>query len=254
MAQMSREFLEDSQERIALMLEMYEFARAGNRDKTRNLAAFRRELHTMKGQGGSYGFPSISLIAHRFEEFLLDFSDADDWTVNGAQDYLDALEQIIHGGKEPTTKEVRALLRNLPSSITHPDSNITVVWVCSARVIRHKIRRDLEEFGFNVIAMNDPFDALRYICKTHPEFVVCSATLDGISGFDLIHILAGIQDTQHIPCVLVTSFDPNHAQLLSLPPHVPVVKLSPFLGDELAHALSSMEYKQANPAFNVRKD
>lgn len=254
MAQFVREFLEDSQERLTRMADIYEAVRAGSPGEGRTLAAFRRDLHTMKGQGGSYGFASISLIAHRFEEYLVDFQEGDAWAVDGVQAYLDVLDRIVSDGHEPSTRDVKAILKELPSSPRHIVRNATVVWVCGARVIRHKVRRDLEAFGFSVISMHDPFDAMRYICKTHPEFVISSATLDGISGFDLIRILSDLKETAAIPSVLVTSFDPKHDQIRSLPPHVPIVKLSPFIGDELAHALSSLEFKRVNPEFNVRGD
>lgn len=254
MAQLTSEFLDESLERVGTLSTMYEQARAKNLDSAKALAAFRRDLHTLKGQGGSYGYPSISLIAHRFEEFLLDFEDGDDWCVDGVQVYLDALERVIQGRQEPSPNAVTAILKALPASISAPNSEMNVVWVCEARVIRHKVRRDLESFGFNVITMSDPFDALRYICKALPEFVICSATLGGMTGFDLIRVLATITDTAHIPSILVTSFDAGHEKIAGLPKHVPVVKLTPNIGDELAHALSGLEFKRINPGANVRKD
>lgn len=254
LAQLTREFLEDASERMTLLTALFEEAIHDKNVATENLHAFRRELHTLKGQGGSFGFPSVSIIAHRFEDFLLDFEDGDDWGLGSVQKYLDILDRIIQEGQEPSPKEVKEYLKSLPASITAPDSRITVLWVCSARVIRHKVRRDLESFGFSVISMNDPFDAMRYLCKATPEFLISSATLDGISGFELIRVVSELEQTRHIPSILVTSLKPGHAQIEQMPKHVPVVRLTPNIGNDLALALSSLEYKAVRPDFNVRKD
>ncbi len=252
--QLTQEFLEEASERMTLLAALFEESIHSKNVSTENLHAFRRELHTLKGQGSSFGFPSISIIAHRFEDFLLDFKDGDDWGLPSVQTYLDTLDRIIHNGEEPSPNQVKEYLRNLPSSITAPESRITVLWVCSARVIRHKVRRDLEAFGFCVISMNDPFDAMRYLCKASPEFLISSATLDGISGFELIRIVSGIEQTHHIPAILVTSLDPGNEQIERMPPHVPVVRLTKNIGNDLAMALSSLEYKAVRPDFDVRKD
>lgn len=253
MAQFAREFLEDAADRVVYLTEIFEAARDGKQIDSLNLNTFRRELHTLKGQGGSYGFHSISLIAHRFEDFLLQFEADQTWYLPEVQEYLDALSRIIDNGKEPKADDVKALLHSLPGSTDKPTNDVTVVWICSARVIRHKIRRDLESFSFDVVSIHDPFDAMRYICKTRPDFVICSETLDGMLGSELIRILSTIEETKSIPAILVTSFDLKNKKIAELPTYVPILRLTPNIANDLAHALSSLEYKAVNPSFDVRK-
>jgi len=238
------EFLEESTERIELLWRLY--LEAQQRTPTsEGLRSFCRELHTMKGQGATFGYPSITLVAHQLEDKINALAERENWAKAEFEHYLKLIAEIIDSQREPEPGELRAKLKALANPGQTLRLDLTVAWICGARVIRHKVRRELEAFGFQVVSTHDPFEGLRFICKLKPEAVICSATTDGLSGFDFIRALSAMSETSDIPVILVTSFDPGHAEIKKLSDTVPVVRLGPTIGDELASALTSLELARA---------
>jgi HPt (histidine-containing phosphotransfer) domain-containing protein len=84
-------------------------------DATAALTAMRRETHNLKGLGSAFGFPTISLIAHRFEDYLQNLgpgrlSDTE------LQQFLDRLDALITAGVDPGLDQASGLVRSLPAS------------------------------------------------------------------------------------------------------------------------------------------
>ena len=66
-AQLRQEFLIDAAERIDVIHETLESTKDSGECA---LLAIRREAHKLKGMGGSFDFPVISLIARRLEDYM----------------------------------------------------------------------------------------------------------------------------------------------------------------------------------------
>ncbi len=66
-AQLREAFLADARERIDLLQESLREA-AATAEKV--LLTIRREAHSLKGTGASLGFPVVTLIAHRLEDYI----------------------------------------------------------------------------------------------------------------------------------------------------------------------------------------
>jgi len=153
---------------------------------------------------------------------------------------------------EPSESVLQALLDNLPSSSTKKHAEITILLVSGAKVIRHKIRRDLEYYGFRVITVSDAYDGLRYASRAHPSAVVWSATLDGTNGFEMIAAMEAMDSTRDIPNVLLTSFALTHERVQALPRYIPVVKLGADTSKFIAKALTALELKESDPERVIR--
>ncbi len=241
-------FLDDSVDRISKMQQCLNGEPPNGRDTPDAFYDFRRELHSLKGTGSALGFPSISLIAHHLEDYLEQITETQFIGNSDIQTFVDRVGEIIEAGVEPDEKECRTILRGLPRYGRQTDAEVRaskgdIVLVSSARTIRHKVRRELEAFRFRVITVPDPIEAIPLIVRSEPDIVVCAATLDRLSSFDLIHALVAMPSTAHIPVALLTSFKADHPDVAALPDGVPVIGLGPNMRDELALALSALEYR-----------
>jgi len=111
---MRDEFLEDFRGRMLAAVAIRSKAVEGATCAKEGLAAFRREIHSLKGTGGSFGFPSVSLICQRFEEFL-DSMEASELGESGAvSEYLDRLFEILEHRHDLEGAELNATLQALP--------------------------------------------------------------------------------------------------------------------------------------------
>ncbi len=109
---MRDDFLEDASKRLTLLRENLGKARAGAHDCD-PLAGFRAEIHTLKGTGQSFGFPSLTLISRRLEGYLRGH-DVEAFAADTAiEAYLDAISGIIDAGVEPQDDALDAILDGL---------------------------------------------------------------------------------------------------------------------------------------------
>ena len=111
-ANLRDEFLEDAGVRLGKMVELRKAAARAD-DPAEAYAAFRAELHTMKGMGQSFGFASITMISRRLEEYFLSVT-APAFAANDAvEPYLDAIGRIIDGREEPSDDALDEILDSL---------------------------------------------------------------------------------------------------------------------------------------------
>jgi chemotaxis protein histidine kinase CheA len=70
LAQLCSEFLVDAQDRLEDIAHELKTSQTPDSDAEETLLAIRRQCHSLKGMGGAFGFPTITLIAHRLEDYL----------------------------------------------------------------------------------------------------------------------------------------------------------------------------------------
>ena len=71
-ANLAHEFLVDAVDTLGNLGLLVSETQQGTVDPGYTLQTVRREIHTLKGLGSTYGFPSITVIAHRFDNYLVD--------------------------------------------------------------------------------------------------------------------------------------------------------------------------------------
>ena len=70
LAKLRGELLTDALERLEDIAEELVKSSSPGNDSEETLLAVRRQFHSLKGMGGSFGFPTITLVAHRLEDYL----------------------------------------------------------------------------------------------------------------------------------------------------------------------------------------
>jgi chemotaxis protein histidine kinase CheA len=133
-------FREDSAERLVGMDKLVEQALDGGVALDAALPQLRRDTHTLKGMGDSSGFPLVSMVAHRLENYLDDLDATQgELALIDIRAHIDAMEAAIVGNAGDDGA-VATALRSLPTprSFNPTDielRNVEALLVTSSRVV-----------------------------------------------------------------------------------------------------------------------
>ena len=68
LVELRREFLIEARDRLDDAQAALEGIYNNTIDRTEEVTVIRRNVHSLKGMGKSFGFPTVSLVAHRLED------------------------------------------------------------------------------------------------------------------------------------------------------------------------------------------
>jgi CheY-like chemotaxis protein/HPt (histidine-containing phosphotransfer) domain-containing protein len=208
------------------------------------LRSIKRLTHTLKGNGGSFGFPNISLIAHRAEDYIL-HAESSAMLAN-LRRFYDRMEDVL-SRRLPADGNAESVIAGLPRAVSLDLSEIVrqevdVVLVMENATQARLVRREFEACGYSVQLISNTLEALDYIHRIAPDLIVASAVMPGLSGVELLIALKALPATRDIPSALLTSLDASDHDLGSLPASVPVIhKDKNSFSDEFAEALARLK-------------
>ncbi len=203
----------------------------------------RREVHNLKGMGGSFGFPVISLIAHRLEDYIAELPSLDVRQAADATVFVDRMQDIVELGRDPDDADAGNLVRGLPA---HPSfqsgapeiRNVEILLVSPSRAVSQIVLRTLRSLGYRVTTAGSAWQAIELAIRTRPDLIITSAVMAGISGIDLSRAFAAMAVTEDLPMAVLTSFSKDHPELQHLPPEVAVISLDKAFEEDLAEVIT----------------
>lgn len=242
-SRLAGEFLDDAGDRLARAQIALNGLANRPGDPRPLLLDLAREIHNLKGTGKTFGFPAISLVADRFEDYLEASVEAQPLPVPELQRFADALIDVVESGRNPDNRRTAEILAGLPAFYEFDPDSVTgrpgrALVVTRARTIGHMLARELANCGYRALPVSDPFEAMRIAVTDRPDVVLSSAVLDGMPGIDLLRALRAMRPTSALSVAVVTSFDASHPELAGLPKEVAVVRLGKTLADDLAKVLT----------------
>lgn len=215
--------------------------------ETRNLSemqGFRREAHSIKGIGYSFGLPAIAAIAHRLEDYISDMTALpSDQECREIQQILDCLQDVAGSQKIFDTEQIRLILRQLPQRQAHFDlseievRDVEIMVVSPTNAVLRFIRQELVECGYRVTVVARPLEALELALSIRPDLMVVSAVLEGMSGIDLICGIKAMPITRKMQVALLTSMKQGDPRLADLPADVPILRKDASFPDDVAELL-----------------
>ncbi len=248
-AQLRQDFLTDTRERLD------EMESAASDDKSTGgnaLLTIRREGHNIKGLAASLGFSSITIIAHRLEDFVAELTDLTDSHVSDVLVYIDCIRGIVEDGNDPGDSKTAEILRTLPAhtggSMTGGDfevkeaRRVEVLLVAPGRAVRRMITGELRALGFRVSTTLSPWQALEMAARTQPDLVITSAVMDQLTGIDLVRAMRAIAPTKDLPLALLTSLEADHPDMKRLPDDVAIIHLNRTVTDELGDLVTRFDF------------
>ncbi len=227
LARLSAEFRDDCQEKMdecdAILPRLSN--RRGNWRE--DMIELQRRVHSVKGSAGTFGFPAITLIAHKLEDYL-EALESPTVHTRDIQVFLDAIRDIVASGTNPPEEDYPALFRTLPRvwsgfSPGQPIREIHVLLAMPKDVQRRIVRQELASCGFDVICADTGVAALGLALAIRPDATFASLVLADMSGTDLACALAAIGATRDYPFGLLTTMTADAPELAGLPPRARVI-------------------------------
>jgi len=164
-----------------------------------------RKVHSIKGSGGTFGFPAITLIAHSLEDYIETAAEIGRAQLDAVQIFIDAIRDIIGQGEKPGDFETTALLRRLPTSGQSQATEQTI-----------GVDQTVRDIGFLLIM---PKGLQRRIIGA--EMASCGFRVNlaenAVQAIELARVFRANDATSKTKFLLMTSSDANDAKTLGLP-------------------------------------
>lgn len=239
--QLKSEFSDYMSDRLAALYGALDALKAGQSTGSDTLREIRREIHSLKGAGSTFGYPIVSLIAQRMETYVSDLKDLDEKQVADVQIFADRMAEMAELEEQPDISATNQIIRRLPTryefDITDVEvRDVEIMLVTPNKLVARKATAELAACGFRVNTITDPIEAISIAVRVPPDMIIASAVMDGLGGIDLIRGLQAMSVTANVPAALMTSMGAD--QLKGMPDGVGVIRLGTSFGDDIAAAIT----------------
>jgi CheY-like chemotaxis protein/HPt (histidine-containing phosphotransfer) domain-containing protein len=206
------------------------------------MAAIKRVIHSIKGQAGTFGFPTVGHITNALEDYIEWIEKPSVEHLDDIQVYLDAIHGIIESREYPIDKEAERILHDLLGAVlrmavSNPVRDVRVLLVMPKSVQRSIIGAELIGCGFKVRMADRAVEAIDMALAVPPHVVLAGHVLEDISGAELARVLATIGATRDCRFALVTTFGDAPDRLGELPPDTAVVRKGRAFVEDLTETL-----------------
>jgi len=206
-----------------------------------------REVHTMKGSGGSFGFPTVTVIAHRLENYISGVPGLDGTAIDDILIYLDRMRDVLERGDDGDDRTAE-IVRSLPvrSADGMPDidgADLEVLLVPSTPINGRAVEGEFRLHGCRVTTLDKPIAAFEMAIRTRPDIVIASAVSKDVSGVDLAVAFRAMKATRSIVFALLTSFPRSHPELRGVPEDILLIRHDRDLAGEIGELCKSVARK-----------
>jgi len=248
LADMRQDFIEGARDKLEAVEDEIEGLRFGADGAENHILEIKRIIHSIKGSGGSFGFPTISKIAHGLEDYLETSGDISTVTAEDLLVFVNTLTDILVAGVEPDDQLAHMMLRSLPtgrrqSGVRALDKG-SAVMIMPRGVQRKIISQELAQLGYKVSILDKAIEAIDMSLTLKPDFVITTHALERMTGVELAWALQMFQATRHVQIAVVTADDITNQMLESLPPRTTLIKKGPRFSLELMSFIRQGESKR----------
>lgn len=237
------EFVDDARDRLQVMYDALDGLAKGERSEVSVIGVIRLETHNFKGMGTSFGFPTVSLIAHRLEDYMSGLTRLGEREIADIQTFLDRTSQVVDRAEQPALAETNQIIRALPVryrfEVTDVDiRDVEIMLVTPSKVVAKKVGGELAACGFRTVTVSDPIESISIAVRVPPDMLIASLVMDGLSGLDLIRGLRAMSITKDVPMALLTSMGLDNPALKEIPQGVAVIRVGEHFGEDFAAAVT----------------
>lgn len=237
LAGLRQDFIDNTRDKLEQVDEEIEAIRSGATNTEHHILEIKRIIHSIKGAGGSFGFPTISKVAHGLEDYLETSGDVSTVTAEDLQVFANTLMDILFAGEEPEEDLAHMMLRSLPtgrrqSGVRALDKG-SAIMLMPRGVQRKIISQELAQLGYKVSILENAIEAIDMALTLKPDYVIATQALERMTGMELAWVLQMFKATRNVKVAVVTADDINDDMLESLPPHTSLIKKGPRFSLEL---------------------
>ncbi|MEI6984606.1 MAG: Hpt domain-containing protein [Rhodospirillaceae bacterium] len=233
------EFVDDAHDRLQRIYDAVERSVTGQCPDTEMITLLRMEVHSFKGSGTAFGYPVITLVAHRMEDYIGGLSHFSGRQIEDIHTFLDLFAKLVDRKDQPQLAETNQILRALPVRYVFDIKdvevrNVEIMVVTPSKVVAKKVGTELAACGFRAITVQDPIESIGLAVRVPPDMLIASMVMDGLSGIDLIRGLLAMSATQKVKMALLTSLDLDNPKLREVPTGVGMIRLGPKFSEDIA--------------------
>lgn len=243
LADMRQEFIIETGDKLEEIEQVVGQLRERQGNHENNISEIKRLMHTIKGGGGSFGFPTVSKVAHAFEDYLETTGDITNIAPDDVLLFSDAIASILDAGVEPDDTHANMMLRSLPTGRGQAgrhmlDKGVSLL-IMPRGVQRKIIAQELAQFGYKVHIVDDPIRALDMALTIEPDFIIATMAMERVDGLELAWVLSVIAKTRDIKCAVVTADEVTDDLLAAAPPKATLIHKGPRFAPELMKFIRS---------------
>ncbi len=237
------EFIDDARDRLDKLYRMVERVRGKEVRETEAIALIRTEAHNLKGAGTAFGYPTVSLVAHRMEDYFSGLARLEARSLDDAVVFLDRIAELVDRAEQPLLAETSQIIRALPVRYVFDIEDIEIhdveiMLVTPSKVIAKKVATEMAACGFRPITVQDPIESIGIAVRVPPDMLIASMVMDGLSGIDLIRGLRAMSVTRNVPMALLTSLDKTDSRLKDVPRDVGIIGTGNSFSDDFATVIT----------------
>ena len=237
LADIRQEFIDNTRDKLEDVEDAIEALRAGADHPDNHILEIKRIIHSIKGAGGSFGFPTISKVAHGLEDYLETSGDVSTVTAEDLMVFVNTVTDILISGVEPDEQLAHMMLRSLPtgrrqSGVRALDKG-SAIMLMPRGVQRKIISQELAQLGYKVSILDNGLEAIDMALTLKPDYLITTQALDRMTGMELAWALQMFQATRHVKVAVVTADDISQDMVEALPPQTTLIKKGPRFSLEL---------------------
>lgn len=237
------EFIDDARDRLTALYRLLEVVAAKERPEPEAITRVYTEASNLMGTGTAFGFPAVSLVAHRLQDYFNGLPQLGERERADTLVFLDRIAELVDRREQPALAETNRIIRALPTRYVFEVADVEVkdvevMVVTPSKVVAKKVATELAACGFRPVGVQEPIEAFGMAIRVPPDMVIASVVMEGLSGIDLIRALQAASPTRNIPMALLTSLDRGDPRLREVPDTVAIVRLGSHFSDDLAAAIT----------------
>ena len=165
LARLRQEFIETARDQIEDIEVALDRVENGDGDADEDLLGIQREIHNIKGQGPTFGFPLTGRVAHMLEDYLINADGLKAANLSDIRVYLGLMVNLISTDEALGDDDPQDLLNSLPTGqvVTYSHQkpyNVSVLLVMPSGLQRKMVAYELLSCGFRVMRAYDSVEAI----------------------------------------------------------------------------------------------
>ncbi len=210
LAGMRSDFIADCRDKLDAAQNTIGHISRSDADYDTHLLEIKREIHSIKGSGGTFGFPTITHIAHALEDFIETAGSQNKILPDVLNRFLDPISDILDSGTNPNESMTRKILTALPDQ-QRADSGQTIeaskhaVLAMPKDIWRTIAGQEIVSIGYKVALADTVMSAIDRGLILEPELIVIGMQLDRTTGLELAGAFGQFQCTENAKIVILSS-------------------------------------------------
>jgi len=247
LADMAQEFIEGCEDRLDEVDACLARLRRQEGSSGDHILEVKRQVHSLKGMGATFQYPSVTLIAHALEDYFETLFEVSQDGISDVQMFIDRIREIAENRTDPLRDDVLEMLQNLPlkarrRAITKDNKELTLLLHMPQGIQRKIIGKELSQFGFNVTIADTALDAIKAGLSLKPDVIMSTMVADELSGVELAGVFHAVNATRNRPFLLVTAEDVGSDGAAELPSNVTVLRKGIHFAKDLMGVMKDRGY------------